>query len=89
MSHVVLFVYPIKLNILAKHSHKKFYKRSYIVILGDLCNAMKKIQDKLSCHKDQGRIKSVNWGGGVHIHIFRFCPTNSFEIRFISKELVG
>ena len=42
-----------------------------------------------SANIKQGRIKSVNWGGGVHIHIFRFYPTNSFEINLISKELVG
>ena len=28
-------------------------------------------------------------GEGVYIHIFRFCPTNSFEIGLISKELIG
>ena len=27
--------------------------------------------------------------GGLHVHIFRFCPINSFEINLISKELVG
>ena len=25
----------------------------------------------------------------MHIHIFRLCPINSFEINAISKELVG
>ena len=25
----------------------------------------------------------------MHIHIFRFCPINAFEINLISKELVG
>ena len=32
-------------------------------------------------------LESDNWG--VYIHIFKFCPTNSFEIRLISKELIG
>ena len=31
----------------------------------------------------------IHGGGGLHIHIFRFCPINAFEINLISKELVG
>ena len=29
---------------------KKFYIRRYIVNLSDLCNVIKKIPDKISCH---------------------------------------
>ena len=47
MSHVVLFAYPIKLNISIKNTVTKFYQRSYIVILSHLCNATKKILDKI------------------------------------------
>ena len=28
--------------------------------------------------QNQGRGESVNWGGGVYIHIFVLCPTNFF-----------
>ena len=35
-SVVVLFAYPIKLNIMTRNGVTKFYQRSYIVILSDL-----------------------------------------------------
>ena len=40
-------------------------------------------------HGSRTLIGGGGGGGGVHIHIFRFCPINSFEINLISKELVG
>ena len=51
MSDVVLFVYRVMLNNLAKNRIIKSYQRSYIVNLSDLCNAIKKILDKTSCHR--------------------------------------
>ena len=43
MSQVVLFAYRIMLNILRRELRKRiFYQRGYIVILRDLCNAIKK-----------------------------------------------
>ena len=48
---VVLFVYRVMLNISTKNRIIKFYQRSYIVISSDLCNAIKKILDKISCHR--------------------------------------
>ena len=51
MSHVVLFAYPIKLNIWIRTQLQKFYQRSYIVNLTHLSNAIKKIVDKISFHR--------------------------------------
>ena len=52
MSHVVLFPYPIKLNISRQGTEsQKLLKRSYIVISSDLWNATKKILDKFSFHR--------------------------------------
>ena len=51
MSHVVLFAYPIKLNISTKNTVTKILAESYTVILSDLCNAIKKILGRISCHR--------------------------------------
>ena len=45
MSQVVLFSYGIKLNI-SRRELQKFYQRGYIVILSDLCNAIRKTLGK-------------------------------------------
>ena len=48
---VVLFAYPMKLNISTRKGvTKKFYKRSCIVILTHLSNATNKVLDKISFH---------------------------------------
>ena len=46
----LVFAYREKLNISTREL-QKFYQRSYIVNLSDLCNAIKKILDKISCHR--------------------------------------
>ena len=52
MSDVVLFAYPIKLNISKRNSVTKIlYKRSHIVISSDLFNAAKKMPDKFSFYR--------------------------------------
>ena len=48
---VVLFAYPIKLNILTRNGVKKFRQRRYIVILSHLPNKTNKMLDKISFHK--------------------------------------
>ena len=50
-SVVVVFAYPIKLNISTRRELQKFYERSCIVILTYLPNAVKKMLDKVSFHK--------------------------------------
>ena len=70
MSHVV-FACPIKLNISTKNSYKNFYKRSYIVISSDLCNAIKKILDKISCHRDRYFTVSIEIGQNTVIKILQ------------------
>ena len=47
--HVVLFAYPISRISRQRKRLQKFYQRSRIVILSDLCNAIKKILDNISC----------------------------------------
>ena len=47
----VLFVYRVMLNISTKNRIIKFYQKSYIVMSSDLCNVVKKILDKILCHK--------------------------------------
>ena len=49
-SVVVSFEYPIKLNISTRKG-VKFHQRSFIIILTDLPNAIKKMSDKFSFHK--------------------------------------
>ena len=49
-SVVVLFANPMKLNISKRELHK-FYQRSCIIILTDLFNAIKKMLDEISFHK--------------------------------------
>ena len=53
ISHVVLFAYQVMLNISRQETElQKFFKNlSYIVNLSDLCNATKKILDKISFHE--------------------------------------
>ncbi len=52
MHYVVLFAYRIMLDILRRRRElQKFYQRVYIVILNDLCNAIKKRFDKISFHR--------------------------------------
>ena len=63
VSHVVLFAYPIKLNIWAKNTVTKFYQRSCIVNLSDLCNVIEKILETILCHK---HFKSVMIHGETH-----------------------
>ena len=46
-SVVVLFAYPIKLNISTRKELHKFYQRSCMMILTDLPNSIKKILDKI------------------------------------------
>ena len=50
-SVVVLFAYPIKLNISTRKELHKFYQRNCIIILTDLSNATKKMLDKISFYK--------------------------------------
>ena len=50
-SVVVLFASQIKLNIPKRKELKKFFRRSYIVILTYPCNAIKKMLDKISFYK--------------------------------------
>ena len=51
MSYVVLFAYPIKLNISTKNTVTKILPKKLYCILSDLCNAIKKILDKILCRK--------------------------------------
>ena len=51
MSDVLLFAFSIKLNISTKNRVKKLGQGSYIVNSSDLCNAIKKILDTISCHR--------------------------------------
>ena len=50
-SVVVLFSYPVKLNISTSKTVTKLYERSYRVILNDLHNAIDKLWEKISLHK--------------------------------------
>ena len=50
-SVVVLFAYPIKLNISTRKELHKFYQRSCIIILTHFSNAIKEMLDKISFHK--------------------------------------
>ena len=50
-SMVVLFAYPIKLNVSTRKGLHKFYQRSFIIILTDVPDANKKMLDKISFHK--------------------------------------
>ena len=68
MSHV-LFAYPINLNVSIRNRVKKFYQSSYIVILSDLCNAIKKILDKILCHRDRYFTVSIEIGQNTVIKI--------------------
>ena len=51
MSLVVQFSYQIKLNISRSKTDKKFHQRSYIMILTDLSNTVKKLWEKILFHK--------------------------------------
>ena len=51
MSQVVLFAYRIMLNISRRELQKFRYQGGYIVILSDLCNAIKKTFDKIWLHR--------------------------------------
>ncbi len=47
-----VIAYRIMLDILRRRRElQKFYQRVYIVILNDLCNAIKKRFDKISFHR--------------------------------------
>ena len=46
----LVFAYRKKLNISTREL-QKFYQRSYIVNLSDFCNVIKKILDKIFCHR--------------------------------------
>ena len=51
-SVVVLFSYPVRLNISTSKTVTKLYERSnYRVILNDLHNAIDKLWEKISLHK--------------------------------------
>ena len=50
MSHVVLFAYPIKLNISTKNTAIKILPKKLYYDLSDLSNEIKKILHKISCH---------------------------------------
>ena len=50
MSHAVIFSYRM-LNISTRKRVTKSYQIGYTMNLSDLCNAMKKILDKISCHR--------------------------------------
>lgn len=54
MSQVVSFAYHIMLNISTGRVLQKFYQRSNIVNLNAFYNAVKKILDKISCHRHLG-----------------------------------
>ena len=50
-SVVVLFSHPVRLNISTSKTVTKLYERSYRVILNDLHNAIDKLWEKISLHK--------------------------------------
>ena len=60
--------YREKLNISTREL-QKFYQRSYIVNLSDLCNVIKKILDKISCHRDRYFTLSIEIGQNTVIKI--------------------
>ena len=45
-----------------EHSYKNSNKGNCIVISSDLCNAIKKILDKISCHRDRYFTVSIEIG---------------------------
>ena len=45
LSHIGLFTYPVKLNILRNNTVTKFYPRSYTVISSYLCDVIRKIKN--------------------------------------------
>ena len=71
-SVVVLFAYPIKWNISTRKELRKFYQRSFIIILTDLSNAIKKMLDKISFYKHFKRRPFV-------VKIVTSCEESSFE----------
>ena len=68
-SHVVLFAYPIKLNIWIKNTVTKILPKKY-VNLSYLSNAIKKILDKISFHRHFKHIRARrNDGSHSDVHV--------------------
>ena len=64
-SLVVEFSYQIELNISKSKTVKKFYRRSYIMILTDLSDTVKKLWEKISFHKNFKPVNGVKIGRGA------------------------
>ena len=55
--------------------HTKFLRKRFQVY-----KFKEKLNFRTTQSKEQGCNKNINWGGGVFIHIFMFCPTDFFGI---------